>query len=79
MDTDIRENAPMSHTWLRKPAVLEKLGVGTTMLYQLMRHDDFPCPLKLGRASVWSAQEIDAWLAERMAERDEARGKAAAT
>ena len=45
---------------------------------QLMRHDECPAPVKLGRASLWSAQELDAWMAERMAKRDEAREKAPA-
>jgi predicted DNA-binding transcriptional regulator AlpA len=78
MITNIRDETPMQHTWLRKPAVLEKLGVGTTKLSQLMRHDECPAPVKLDRASLWSAQELDAWMAERMAKRDEAREKAPA-
>lgn len=65
----------MRQTWLRKPAVLDKLGCGTTKLYAAMRYDGFPSPVKLGRASLWSEEEIDSWLGEQMIRRDEVRAE----
>jgi prophage regulatory protein len=61
------------HTWLRKSAVLQKISCGTTMLYDLIREDGFPAPVKLGRASLWSEQEIDVWMSERLTKRDKMR------
>lgn len=68
----VREIA-MKHTWLRKPAVLGKLDIRTTKLYQLIRDAGFPSPVKLGHASLWSEEEIDAWMAAQAAKRGAGR------
>ena len=49
-------------TGLRKSAIYARIGRGT-----------FPRPVSISRrASRWVASEIDAWLRERVAERDRA-------
>lgn len=55
---------------LRKPAVLERCGFGTTTLYKFMNEGAFPKAVRLGERAVgWIETEVDDWLARRMAER----------
>jgi predicted DNA-binding transcriptional regulator AlpA len=54
---------------LRRPEVLSKVGCHTTTLYWLMHNEGFPQPAKLGRASIWSDEEIDEWLKWKLAKR----------
>jgi len=51
---------------LRRPAVLARLGVSKTTLYNLEKSDDFPKHFMLTPGcAVWVQAEIDAWLAAR--------------
>ena len=44
--------------------VTERVGIGRSSIYKLMRASGFPLPLKLGgRAVRWSVAELDAWVA----------------
>jgi prophage regulatory protein len=45
-------------------------SLGRSSIYALIQRGIFPPPLKIGRSSRWLADEIDAWLAERIASRD---------
>jgi prophage regulatory protein len=67
---------------LLRPAVLKRAAISTTSLYREMAADRFPRPVRVLRNRVaWRADEVDAWIAERVAERDAAvagRRKAAA-
>jgi prophage regulatory protein len=59
---------------LRLPAVKERTGLSRSTIYLRSNDGSFPRPVKLGvRASGWIADEIDAWVADRIA----ARGGAA--
>jgi len=60
---------------LRKPAVLERIGLRTTELYDLVREGQFPAPVPLGkRAVAWIESEVEAWIEERVRMRQERRG-----
>jgi prophage regulatory protein len=62
---------PESRRILRLPDVMRKSGLARDTLYRRARTGDFPKPVKLSeRASGWFEDEIDAWLAQRAAERD---------
>jgi prophage regulatory protein len=55
---------------LRLPATEAKSGLKRDAIYRLGRLGKFPRHVKLTeRASGWFEDEIDAWLAERAAER----------
>ena len=60
-------------TLIRLPAVLERTGLGRSMLYELMERAEFPRPVKIagGRLNFWSDKEVDDWVAERLAQREE--------
>ncbi len=62
---------------LREPEVLIRTGFRSKQaLRQTIAAGSFPKPIKISVRSVgWIAAEIDAWLADRVAERD---GKAPA-
>lgn len=60
-------------TILRLPQVISRTGLSKTTIYELSKNIDnpFPTPIKLSeRASGWLAHEIDAWIDERMAQRE---------
>jgi prophage regulatory protein len=53
---------------LRKPRVLELIGMKGTWLHEAVKRGDFPAPVKLGaRAVGWRRADVDAWLESRTA------------
>lgn len=60
---------------IRLPETLAKTGLSRTRLYEAMAAGTFPKPVKLGpnaRAVAWPVEEIDVWIADRIADRDAA-------
>jgi prophage regulatory protein len=58
----------------RLPAVKARVGLSKGEIYKRISQGRFPPQVKLGeRASGWDSREIDAWCAERIAERDAQR------
>jgi prophage regulatory protein len=58
---------------LRLPDVMAATGWSEPTIYRLMKHGRFPRPVKLiagGRAIGWPSSQIEAIVAERIAERD---------
>ena len=67
----------MTQKILRFHQVLEQTGEKRTTIYRKIAEGRFPKPIKLGpRASGWLSDEIDAYIAQLVAERDQ--GKTAA-
>lgn len=61
------QNAPPR--LLRLPKVLERTGLGRTMIYTLAKRGEFPAPIKLtSRSSAWSEAAVNAWIEARIAE-----------
>jgi prophage regulatory protein len=57
--------------FLRLPAVKEMTGLGRATIYELIERGEFPGQVKIGRrAAAWLADEIAAWQAARISERD---------
>lgn len=48
------------------------VGLRRTAIYQEMRAGRFPRPVKIGRASRWSAREVGAWIEQQKAARQRA-------
>jgi prophage regulatory protein len=58
----------MAQSLLRLPAVIERTGYRRSTLYLLIQRGEFPPPVALGRrARAWPSDEIDRWIAERIA------------
>ncbi|MBL8261657.1 MAG: AlpA family transcriptional regulator [Xanthomonadaceae bacterium] len=61
-----------AHTLIRLPSVIARTGLSRSTLYRLVSAGEFPRPIKLGeRCSAWNSREIDAWIADRIAKRDQ--------
>jgi prophage regulatory protein len=73
--------ASSSHFWKSgarvirgRKAAAEYCGIGRTASYELEKRGQFPQPLALGaRSRGWLIGELDQWLAERAAARQEVR------
>jgi len=66
---------------LRKPEVLRRTGKSNSRLYAEIQAGKFPAPVKINadpssRASGWIEEEVDAYLAERIAASREQRSAA---
>jgi prophage regulatory protein len=56
---------------LRRRGVEQLVGLGRSQIYSLMETRLFPKQIKLGpRAVGWVEEEIEAWIEERIGERD---------
>ena len=52
---------------LRLPEVKYRTGFGKSAIYARMKDGTFPQGIKLGpRTTVWSSEEIDAWVADQI-------------
>lgn len=72
----------MRHSDARRPAsayfglerltsVKERTGLSSSEIYRRAAASTFPKPVKLGpRSSAWSTAEVDAWIADRISDRD---------
>lgn len=57
---------------IRMPAVRDKVHLNKTAIYELIKRGEFPRPVKLTERSVaWVEAEVDAWIAARIATRDD--------
>lgn len=60
---------------IRLPEALKKTGLSRTRCYVLIAKGEFPQPVKIGgpqgRAIAFPETEIDAWIADRMADREQ--------
>lgn len=58
---------------MRHRAVCERVGFSPSTIARRVKAGDFPKPVKLGPQTLaWVAEEVEAWLAQRIAERDQA-------
>lgn len=61
----------MSRTrkFLRLPEVIGLVGIKRTAIYERIKAETFPAPIKLGaRAVVWDSLEIEKWQEEQVQE-----------
>ena len=51
---------------LKLPAVLETTGLSRSSIYDFVKKNTFPAPVRLGQRAVgWKSDEIAAWLEQR--------------
>lgn len=50
--------------------VCRKVKFSKTTLYELIKNDSFPKPIKVGSKSVWVEAEIDGWIESKITSRD---------
>jgi prophage regulatory protein len=52
---------------LRKPTVIERVGLSGTTIWRLTRARKFPQPIRLSENSVgWLESDVEHWIAERV-------------
>lgn len=57
---------------LRLPDVMQRLRISRSLIYAKIQAGEFPKPVWLGGNSRgWLESEIEAWLADRVARRDD--------
>lgn len=65
---------------IRRPEVLERVGLSSSTLYEMTAAGEFPAPIPIGRQAVaWLDSEVDAWIKQRIELRDSRQRKRAAT
>ncbi|HMM76838.1 MAG TPA: AlpA family phage regulatory protein [Gammaproteobacteria bacterium] len=63
----------MAHQILRISDVQKQVRLSRASIYRLIRAGQFPAPVKLtAKASGWSADAVDSWVASRTAQAAEA-------
>ena len=67
---------PEERRFIRMEELKRKTGKSRAGIYDAIRAGEFPPPIRIGlRASAWLSDEIDVWMAARVAEsRDSANG-----
>lgn len=50
--------------------VMSRVGLRKTAVYDRVARGDFPAPVSLGTTSRWVESEVEAWIEDRIAERD---------
>ena len=65
------QETPYRHTrLLRKPAVIDRVGLSETTLWRLERAGRFPKSIRISPGAVaWRESDIEAWIADRVAEK----------
>lgn len=67
---DVIESAK-SPRLMRRPEVLARIGLSSSTLYEMTAAGEFPAPIRIGRKAVaWLESEVDAWIEERIKQRD---------
>ncbi|WP_448129929.1 helix-turn-helix transcriptional regulator [Stenotrophomonas rhizophila] len=56
---------------LRLKEVQDRVGMSKTTIYQRVKSKAFPAPVHLGTMAAWVESEIETWIRERIAERDQ--------
>lgn len=80
-----KENTPIQTSWnllveiymlMKLEKVMEELGVKKTAVYQMVKDEIIPKPIKVGGSSRWLSEEIDDAIKLMIARRDEDKPKA---
>jgi prophage regulatory protein len=69
-DADVEETKNKPKRLIRRPVVIDRTGLQTTQIYDLIAVDKFPAPVPIGaRAVAWVESEVDAWIEARIRDR----------
>jgi prophage regulatory protein len=53
-------------TLMRIPQILEVMPVSKSKFWLMVQKGEFPKPIKIGRSSFWTIEQVQAYLRERM-------------
>jgi prophage regulatory protein len=72
MDTPAKPPKPL--TLLRREEVKRRTGLSTSGLYKLMAEGRFKRPVRMAGCVAWPEHEVEAFIQQRIAERDAKHG-----
>ena len=49
-------------------AVRDQVALHPATIYAMIKTDEFPKPIKMGRRSLWVESEVQAWISARIAD-----------
>lgn len=64
---ETQAHQPMPRQILRLPDVMRRTGMRKSFIYREAAARRFPPAIKIGRASGWDANAVDAWIDARLA------------
>ena len=73
LDSLVREShvATIETALLSFASLSNYIQFGRSHIYQLISAGEFPRPIKVGKSSRWVRAEVDTWLSEQMAARQQ--------
>jgi prophage regulatory protein len=77
MSTKIQHH-PAPDRLLPLAAVLERVPISRSRIYEMIAEGSFPAPAKIGKRSLWSQARLDAWIAAQVERAEKPTGGAAA-
>ena len=59
----------MAKRFMRLPETLDKTGVQKSKLWDMVKKEEFPQPIKLSPGTtVWIEEEVDQWVEDKISE-----------
>ena len=59
----------MAKKFIRLPGVLDRAGVQKSKLWEMVKKEEFPQPIKLSPGTtVWIEEEVDQWVEDKISE-----------
>jgi len=65
-----RQEAPL--VLMRIPQILEIIPISRATFCSMVKNGEFPKPIKIGRSSLWTQEQVQAYIRERISESDKA-------
>ena len=65
-----RQEAPL--VLMRIPQILEIMPISRATFCSMVKNGEFPKPIKIGRSSLWTQDQVQAYIRERISESDKA-------
>lgn len=57
---------------MRIPQILEIMPISRATFCSMVKNGEFPRPIKIGRSSLWTQEQVQAYIRERISESDKA-------
>jgi len=56
----------MNVTLMRIPQILKMMPISKSKFWLMVQKGEFPKPIKIGRSSFWTAEQVQTFIGERM-------------
>ena len=62
----------MEETIIKGAVAAKRIGVSIKKIRYMSQSGEFPKPIKIGKSDGWIETEVDAWIKQKIADRDAA-------